>query len=44
MDVWKYTIIGNNGTIFTSNHDYAEKKSRLGSIVFCKRETNIYRH
>ena len=44
MTVWKYIIKGDAGTIITRNHQYAEKKSRLGYIVFCKREKNVYRY
>ena len=43
MIVWTYTIYGNNSIIFTKNTNYAEKKSKLGNIVFCKREKNSYR-
>ncbi len=43
MMVWKYTIQTNAGTIITQNPDFAEMKSKLGNIVFCKRETNIYK-
>ena len=43
MIVWKYTIQSEAGTIITRNPEYAEKRSRLGNIVFCKRETNIYK-
>ena len=40
---WKYTIKTNNGVIITRNPEYAEMKSRLGNIIFCKRESNIYK-
>ena len=43
MTIWKYIIKGNSGTIITKNHRYAEEKSNLGYIVFCKRENNIYK-
>jgi len=43
MMAWRYKIQGANGTIITSSSEYAEQKSRLGYIVFCKRESNIYR-
>ena len=43
MMVWKYTIQSNAGVIITQNADYAEEKSRLGNIVFCKRENNVYK-
>ena len=38
MMAWRYKIQGGNNTIITSSSEYAEKKSRLGYIVFCKRE------
>jgi len=42
--VWKYTIQTDAGTIITTrNTEYAEKRSKLGNIVFCKREKNIYK-
>jgi hypothetical protein len=44
MMMWKYTILSDNGTIITRNPEYAEKRSKLGNIVFCKRETNIYKY
>ena len=40
---WKYKIQGDACTIITRNPEYAEQKSKLGYIVFCKRETNIYK-
>ena len=43
MMMWKYKIISDAGIIVTRNTDYAEKRSKLGNIVFCKRENNIYR-
>lgn len=43
MIVWKYTILSNAGTITTRNPEYAEKKSKLGYLVFCKRESNIFK-
>ena len=43
MMVWKYRIQTDAGMIITKNSEYAEKKSRLGNIVFCKRENNIYK-
>ena len=43
MMVWKYIIKSDAGIIVTRNTDYAEKRSKLGNIVFCKRENNIYR-
>ena len=43
MIVWKYTIRTDAGTITTKDFKYAEKKSRLGYPVFCKRENNFYK-
>ena len=43
MMTWRYKIRGVNSTIITSNSEYAEQKSRLGYVVFWKRESNIYR-
>jgi len=43
MVIWKYIIKTNNGQIITNNADYAEMKSKLGNVVFCKRESNIYK-
>jgi len=43
MIVWKYTILSDAGPIITKNYKYAENKSKLGNIVFCKRENNIYK-
>ncbi len=43
MIIWTYKIKTNNGTILTQNSDFAEKRSKLGNIVFCKRESNKYR-
>ena len=43
MIVWRYTILSDAGEIITRNPDYAEKKSKLGYLVFCKRENNVYR-
>jgi len=40
MIIWTYTIKSDNGTIITQNPEYAEKRSRLGNIVFCKRISN----
>jgi len=42
MFIWKYRILSKAGIITTQNQDYAEKKSRMGNIVFCKRESNIF--
>ncbi len=44
MIVWKYKIIGKAGVIMTQNTDLAEKKSKLGYWVFCKRVSNIYKY
>ena len=44
MNVWKYTIQTNVGPIITRNPEIAENKSRLGYLVFCKRENNIYKY
>jgi len=41
---WIYTIKSKVGTITTSNHKYAEEKSKIGYQVFCKKETNIYQY
>lgn len=41
---WMYKIQGSSGTIVTSDPYYAEKKSRLGNIVFCKRKNHIYKY
>jgi len=43
MIVWKYTILSDAGPIITKDTKYAEKKSKLGYLVFCKRENNIYK-
>ena len=40
---WRYTILTDIGIITTKNPDYAEKRSKLGNIVFCKREKNHYK-
>ena len=44
MTIWKYIIKGDAVTIVTKNHRYAEKKSKHGYLVFCKRENNVYRY
>lgn len=44
MLIWKYVIQTNNGLIITKDVDFAEKKSRLGNTVFCKRESNLFRY
>ncbi len=44
MIVWKYTIQTSNGKIITKDPFYAEKQSRQGNIVFCKRETNLFKY
>ena len=43
MIVWRYTILTDIGIITTKNCEYAEKRSKLGNIVFCKREKNYYK-
>ena len=43
MTIWKYIIKGKAGTIVTKDYNYAEMKSKLGYIVFCKRENNIFK-
>jgi len=43
MMVWMYTIQTNNGKILTKDPLYAERQSRQGNIVFCKRETNVFK-
>jgi hypothetical protein len=43
MIVWKYTILSNAGSILTSNTEYAEKKSKSGYRVYCKRENNKFK-
>jgi len=43
MMVWRYIIKSEVGNIITQDPEYAEKRSRLGNIVFCKRESNAYR-
>ena len=42
MNIWKYRIYTRNGVIITRNLELAEMKSKLGFIVFCKREPNIF--
>lgn len=44
MIVWRYTIQTGNGMIITRDPVYAEKQSRRGYIVFCKRETNLFKY
>ncbi len=43
MLTWTYTILTDSGKIMTKNSEYAEKKSRLGNIVFCKRQSNYFK-
>ena len=43
MISWKYIIKGEAGDIITKDPMFAEKKSKLGYLVFCKRESNIYK-
>ena len=42
MIVWRYKIVTDIGIIITKNPEYAEKRSKLGNIVYCKREKNFY--
>lgn len=44
MMVWKYKIQSSTGLIITQNPEYAEMKSKLGNIVYCKGESNVYRY
>lgn len=44
MNIWKYVIKSGSGLIITKNFEIAEEKSKLGYIVFCKRDKNIYRY
>ena len=44
MMVWKYKIILNSGIITTKNTELAEKKSKSGYLVYCKRESTIYKY
>jgi hypothetical protein len=44
MFVWIFTIQSSNGKIITKNPVYAEKRSKLGDIIFCKRETNFFKY
>ena len=44
MLVWNYIIQTTCGKIITQNPEYAEKKSRLGNIVYCRREKNMYKY
>jgi len=43
MTIWKYIIKTNNGMILTKDPFYAERHSKNGNIVFCKRETNLFK-
>ncbi len=43
MIVWKFKILTNTGPIVTNNVEYAEEKSKLGYLIFCKRENNVYK-
>jgi len=40
---WKYTIYGEGCRIVTGNIDFAEQKSKQGYIIFCKRESNVFK-
>ena len=44
MIVWRYRIVGNSSILTTKNTEIAENKSKLGYIVYCKRESNIYKY
>lgn len=44
MTIWKYIIKSEAGNIITSNYRFAEQKSKLGYLVFCKRENNVYKY
>jgi len=44
MIVWTYKIKGDSGDIITKNFKYAEEKSKLGCLVFCKGENNIFKY
>jgi hypothetical protein len=44
MENWKYTILTNYGKIITCNFEYAERKSKSGYPIFCKKESNIYKY
>jgi len=44
MNSWIYRIIGKTVVITTKNTDFAEKKSKLGYIIYCKKETKKYRY
>jgi hypothetical protein len=43
MKNWIYKIQGLDKVIITKNVEFAEQKSKLGYIVFCKRESNIFK-
>ena len=43
MSTWIFIIKYAGGTIITKNQKYADKKRKLGCIVFCKCENNIYK-
>jgi len=44
MMIWCYKILTNNGIILTKDSEYAEKKSKLGNLVFCRRQSNHYKY
>ncbi|MFO8078439.1 MAG: hypothetical protein R6U21_07355 [Thermoplasmatota archaeon] len=44
MITWTYRIQAMNGCILTKNAAYAERKSRHGYRVFCKRDSSINRY
>jgi hypothetical protein len=43
MTIWKYIILTDAGRIITRDPFFAEKKRKNGNIIFCKRESNIFR-
>jgi hypothetical protein len=44
MITWIYIIKNFEGKIITKNCDFAERKSKLGYFVFCKRAKNLYKY
>jgi len=45
MSLWTYTIKTAKGFVLTTTDpDIAEKKSRHGCCVYCKRTTNVFRY
>jgi len=43
MMVWKYTIQTSNGKIITRDPICAEKYRKIGNLIFCKGENNVYK-